>query len=160
MHSTQNHLVWFLLTIISNNEVINSDELWLVEFYAPWCGHCKALKPTWEKVAKALKGIVNVGAVDMDANPSIGQPYGIKGFPTIKFFGLDKKKPLDYNSGRDEDSIVNFVLNEVKKAVNKRLKGKAESKSSNKKSGSSSASSEKDVVVLTDSNFDDMGKQI
>jgi len=149
------------LTIILNKQVIESDELWLVEFFAPWCGHCQQLKPTWEKVAKALKGIVKVGAVDMDANPSVGQPYDVKGFPTIKFFGSDKSKPLDYNSGRDEDSIVNFVLNEVKKTVNKRLKGKAdktekpsEKKSDSKKSESKKPGNEKDVVVLTDSDFD------
>ena len=45
--------------------VLDSQDLWFVEFYAPWCGHCKNLAPSWEKAAKNLKGVVKVGAVDM-----------------------------------------------------------------------------------------------
>jgi protein disulfide-isomerase A6 len=139
-------------------EVINSDELWLVEFFAPWCGHCKALKPVWEKVAKALKGVVKVGAVDMDADPQAGAPYDVKGFPTIKFFGADKKSPEDYQGGRDENSIVQYVFKQIKKAVKDRLKGKQQSSSSssNSKSKETKANSDGDVVVLTDSNFNDV----
>lgn len=40
--------------------VVNSDEVWVVEFYAPWCGHCSQLVPEYTKLAKALKGIVKV----------------------------------------------------------------------------------------------------
>ena len=40
---------------------------------------------------------MNVGAVDMDAHQSLGGPYGIQGFPTIKIFGFDKSSPKDYN---------------------------------------------------------------
>ena len=57
------------------DKVINSDELWLVEFYAPWCGHCKNLEPHWDKAAKILKGIVKVGAVNMDEEKSLGPQY-------------------------------------------------------------------------------------
>lgn len=44
-----------------------------MEFYANWCGHCKALAPTWEKVATVLKGVVKVAALDADAHKSLAQ---------------------------------------------------------------------------------------
>lgn len=52
--------------------VDDKDSMWLVEFYAPWCGHCKQLAPSWELAAKHLKGVVKMGAVDMDKHQSVG----------------------------------------------------------------------------------------
>ena len=52
-----------------------------------------------------FQGTVNVGAVDMTAHQSVGAPYGIKGFPTIKFFGYNKNKPTDYNGQRTADAL-------------------------------------------------------
>ena len=66
---------------------------------APWCGHCQSSAPEFEKTAQILKGFVNVGAVDMTTDGEAGRPYGIQGYPTIKFFGLKKDKPIDYSSG-------------------------------------------------------------
>lgn len=121
---------------------------------APWCGHCKNLGPDWEKLANALNEIVGVGAIDMDAEKSFGGEYGIKGFPTLKFFADDKSKPIDYNGGRTFDDMLNFALDQVKSIAKNRASGKsAGSSSSSKKSGSSSSD---DVVVLTDSNFNDL----
>jgi len=63
-----------------------------------------------------LKGIVNIGAVDMTTDAGAGRPYDVQGYPTIKFFGNDKKKPTDYNSGeRTFDKFVEFLMNELKK---------------------------------------------
>ena len=91
--------------------VMDSDEHWLVEFYAPWCGHCKNLAPEWEEAAQKLTGQVKLGALDATQAESLAQKYGIKGFPTIKLFGAGKKgKPVDYNGGRDAPAIVEYAL--------------------------------------------------
>ena len=71
--------------------VINSDEMWLVEFYAPWCGHCKSLAPHWASAATELKGKVKVAKLDATEEKSMAGQYGIRGFPTIKYFPEGKK---------------------------------------------------------------------
>lgn len=57
-----------------------------MKFYAPWCGHCKKMEPTWDELATSLKGKVNVAKVDVTANRELGSRFDIKGFPTVKFF--------------------------------------------------------------------------
>lgn len=50
------------------SKVKDSDEIWMVEFYSNGCGHCRNLEPHWDKAARTLKGVVKLGAVDVDAN--------------------------------------------------------------------------------------------
>mmetsp|Transcript_13918 Transcript_13918/g.37353 ORF Transcript_13918/g.37353 Transcript_13918/m.37353 type:complete len:491 (+) Transcript_13918:158-1630(+) len=92
--------------------VLDSQETWLVEFYAPWCGHCKALAPEWEAAAAKLDGIVRVGAIDADKHRNLGSKYGIRGFPTIKVFkgiGAKARRPTDYQGERTARAIVDYA---------------------------------------------------
>jgi len=88
-----------------------------VKFYAPWCGHCKSLAPTWEQAATNLKGVLPVVKVDCTSEQSLCGRYGVKGYPTLKVF--KNKKDVDYNGGRDAKSIVNFATSQIKNSVHK-----------------------------------------
>jgi len=140
-------------------KILQSDGVWLVEFYAPWCGHCKNLAPEWDKAATALKGVVNVAAVDATQEQSIAQKYGVQGYPTIKVFGLDKRSPTDFQGQRTADAIINEGLSSARKLVQERQGGK-KSKKSSSPSGSGSKGSRKAaesaVVELTYDNFDEI----
>lgn len=85
---------------------MKDDGIWIVEVYAPWCGHCKSSAPAVKEAAKALKGIVHIGVVDGTAASAVAQKLGVKGFPTFVMYGADKSKPVPYEGGRDAKSMV------------------------------------------------------
>jgi len=102
-----------------NALVLDSNDHWMVEFYAPWCGHCKALAPEWKKAAERLVSDgVKLGAVDATAYPNLAQKYGVKGYPTIKLFPAGPKSgpPQDYNGAREADAIVSFALETLERS--------------------------------------------
>ncbi|KAF1744130.1 hypothetical protein MXB_726 [Myxobolus squamalis] len=92
--------------------VQDSSDHYLVKFYAPWCGHCKSLAPVWEEAAKNLHGKIKMAKVDCTTNPDIATQFGIKGFPTLKFFPAHTKNlasSISYDGGRTTAGITEWV---------------------------------------------------
>lgn len=93
--------------------VLQSGTPTLVEFFAPWCGHCKTLAPVYEELGLAFehaKGKVQIAKVDADAQRELGKRFGVQGFPTLKFFDGKSDKPTDYSGGRDLESLTKFII--------------------------------------------------
>lgn len=67
------------------SEVLESDKLSVVDFWAEWCGPCRAIGPIIEELAKEYDGVVKVGKVNVDHNPQISASYGITSIPAILF---------------------------------------------------------------------------
>ena len=94
------------------DDVLASASHALVEFYAPWCGHCKSLAPEYEKAAAALAeqgSTAILVKVDATVHGDLAKEFGVGGYPTLKWFKGDRKNPTDYKGGRKEPEISSWV---------------------------------------------------
>jgi len=108
--------------------VTKSDKDILIEFYAPWCGHCKKLAPTYEELGKALEG-ENVDIVKMDATANdVPTEFDVRGFPTIFWYPKDTKKAISYEGGRDVKDFIKYIATHSTDELNKYDRKGAEKK--------------------------------
>merc|ERR1712146_190729 len=88
-------------------EVVNNDKDVFVMFFAPWCGHCKRLQPTWHELGVKFQGVPTTTIAQFDATANEHEAVDIQGFPTIKLWpGKDKKNPVDFDGSRDLDGFT------------------------------------------------------
>lgn len=105
-----------VLTEGNFSEFIEKNRHVMVEFYAPWCGHCQALAPEYAAAAKALKEeAVELAKVDATEESELSQKFDVQGFPTVLFFVDGDHKP--YPGPRSKDAIVTWIKKKIGPAV-------------------------------------------
>merc|ERR1712076_311944 len=83
---------------------------WLIKMYAPWCGHCKRLKPTWDDLATETKGDYNIGVVDCTVEKDLCGEHGVRGYPTILYFGEgEATNGQKYQGQRDIGAFKSYL---------------------------------------------------
>jgi len=92
-----------------NDVALDKSKDVFVEFYAPWCGHCKSLVPIWDKLGEEFEKDDSVVIAKMDATANEADGVNIKSFPTLKFWKRENNMVIDFNGARDFETLAHFV---------------------------------------------------
>jgi protein disulfide-isomerase len=87
--------------------VTTTQDAWFIKFYAPWCGHCQALAPTWTQMAKEMKDQLNIGEVNCDDESRLCKEARVKAYPTIHYFRGGER--VEYDGLRGLGDLLSFA---------------------------------------------------
>ena len=95
-----------------DEDVLNSDQPVLVDFWAEWCGPCKALTPLIDELATAYAGKVKVGKVDTDANREVSVRFSVSAIPTVILFNKGEivEKFVGLRGKKDFETVLNRTV--------------------------------------------------
>merc|ERR1712114_108367 len=88
---------------------MNTEKDVLVEFYAPWCGHCKQLAPIWDKLGEKYKDHESIVIAKMDSTANELEEIKVQGFPTIKLIKAGDNSIVDFDGERTEAGFTKFL---------------------------------------------------
>jgi len=82
----------------------------LIEFYAPWCGHCKSLEPIWNQLGEEYANRKDIVIAKMDSTANEVESVNVSGFPTIKFYQRgNKRNPVNYDGDRNKEAFIAWL---------------------------------------------------
>ncbi|CAF0808672.1 unnamed protein product [Adineta steineri] len=97
-----------------STNVLRDSKPWVIDFYAPWCGHCHQFSPIFESIARSFEEKVNFGKINCDSHQSVCQRASIRAYPTLKYYkGSPDSKRQDFPGSEIANLDTNFIINFV-----------------------------------------------
>ncbi|CAF0927093.1 unnamed protein product [Adineta steineri] len=97
-----------------STNVLRDSKPWVIDFYAPWCGHCHQFSPIFESIARSFEEKVNFGKINCDSHQSVCQRASIRAYPTLKYYkGSPDSKRQDFPGNEIANLDTNFIINFV-----------------------------------------------
>ncbi|TKR94871.1 hypothetical protein L596_009103 [Steinernema carpocapsae] len=99
--------------------VLDSGDLWFVNFYSTFCSHCHQLAPTWREFAREMDGVIRIGAVNCAEDPMLCQSQNVMGYPSLVLYPGDGQHAIFYQGHRELQSLLAFVMQRFKSEVHR-----------------------------------------
>ena len=106
------------LTDLTFSSTVSETRYMMVEFYAPWCGHCQSFAPQYREAARALRDTqpeVRLAKLDATTEKETAEALDIQGFPSFKLFR--NGRPIDYSGERSADGMVDWITKKISSGI-------------------------------------------